>query len=103
VIDVAKFGASLNTGTSFWAEEGEEILSSGRRILNEAGLDGLYTDKLLMGHPSRIIAAEADEGQYPLILLGARGLSPLKQLILGSVSSDVVHQVSKAIVGIVYP
>ena len=51
----------------------------------------------------RVIAKEAEEGQYSLILMGARGLSPLKQLILGSVSKDVLYHVTQSIVGIVYP
>jgi nucleotide-binding universal stress UspA family protein len=49
-----------------------------------------------------VVAEEAEKGNYALILMGARGLSPLKQLILGSVSSDVLHRASKSIVGIVY-
>ncbi|MBM4275286.1 MAG: universal stress protein [Deltaproteobacteria bacterium] len=102
VIDFVKVGASLNTGTTLLIKEGEEILASGRQILKEGGLEGLGADKLLVGHPSRLIAEEAEEGHYALILMGARGLSPLKQLFLGSVSSDVLHRASRSIVGIVY-
>ena len=54
------------------------------------------------GKASRVIAGEAEEGHYTLILMGARGLSPLKQLILGSVSNDVLYRVSRSVVGIVY-
>jgi nucleotide-binding universal stress UspA family protein len=50
-----------------------------------------------------VIAEEAEHGHYVLILMGARGLSPLKQLILGSVSKDLLYRVSRSIVGIVYP
>jgi len=102
VVDFVKVGASLNTGTTQLVKEGEAVLASGRQILQEAGLKGPLADKLLVGHPSRIIAEEAEEGHYALILMGARGLSSLKQLLLGSVSSDVLYRASRAIVGIVY-
>jgi nucleotide-binding universal stress UspA family protein len=102
VVDFVKVGASLNAGTDYLVKEGEEILASGRRILEGSGLKGPFADKLLVGTPSRIIAEEVEEGHYALILMGARGLSALKQWLLGSVSSDVLHRVSHAIVGIVY-
>lgn len=103
VLDFVKVGASLNAEATILVKEGEEILATGRQILEAAGLKGAFSDKLLMGHPSRIITEEAEEGHYALVLMGARGVSPLKQLILGSVSGDVLHRVSRAVVGIVYP
>lgn len=102
VIDFVKVGASLNAGTTQLVKEGEAVLASGRQILQEAGLKGPLADKLIVGHPFRLIAEEAEEGHYALILMGARGLSPMKQLFLGSVSSEVLHRASRAIVGIVY-
>jgi nucleotide-binding universal stress UspA family protein len=63
----------------------------------------VVADKFLAGHPPQVIAEEAEEGHYALILMGAQGLSPLKQLILGSVSNDVLYHVSRSIAGIVYP
>jgi nucleotide-binding universal stress UspA family protein len=69
----------------------------------EAGFQGEVEDKLRVGEPSQIIAEEAEEGNYALILMGARGLSILKQLFLGSVSSDVLYRVSRPVIGIVYP
>jgi nucleotide-binding universal stress UspA family protein len=103
VIDFIYLGAAFVEGMAPLIEGGEKILAAGRRVLAEAGLQDMVMEKLLAGAPSRVIAAEAEEGQYTLILMGARGLSPLKQLILGSVSQDVLHRVSRAILGIVYP
>jgi nucleotide-binding universal stress UspA family protein len=103
VIDFIYLGAAFVEGMAPLIEGGEKILAAGHRILAEAGLQDMVMEKLLAGAPSRVIAAEAEEGQYTLILMGARGLSPLKQLILGSVSQDVLHHVSRAILGIVYP
>jgi nucleotide-binding universal stress UspA family protein len=102
VIDVVLLDLAFAEGTAPLIEEGEKILATGRRPLEEAGLGDLVTEKLPAGTPSRVIAAEAEEGQYALVLMGARGLSPLKQWFLGSVSGDVLHHVHRPVVGIVY-
>jgi nucleotide-binding universal stress UspA family protein len=102
VIDIAKVTASLGEASAL-VHEGEGIMADSRSILLAADFQGEVEDKLRVGDPPRIIAEEAEEGNYALILMGARGLSPLKQLILGSVSSDILHRVSRPVVGIVYP
>jgi len=103
VIDFVLLGTAYAEGTARLIEEREKILATSRRISEEAGLRDMVIEKLLAGAPSRVIAEEAEEGHYALILMGARGLSPLKQLILGSVSNDVLYRVSRSIAGIVYP
>ena len=103
VIDSGLLGSAYAEGTAPLIEEGEKIVATSRRVLEEAGLQDMVAEKLLAGQPARVIAEEAEKGHYSLILMGARGLSPLKQLILGSVSSDVLSDVSRLIVGIVYP
>lgn len=103
VIDFVLLDTAYAEGNDLLREEGEKILATSRRILEEAGLQDMVTEKFLAGHPQRVIAQEAAEGHYPLILMGARGLSPLKKFILGSVSNDVLYLVSRTIVGIVYP
>jgi nucleotide-binding universal stress UspA family protein len=103
VIDFVSLDTAYAEGSPLLIEEGETILAAGRRILEEAGLQDMVAEKFLAGHPPRVIAEAADEGHYTLILMGARGLSSLKRLVLGSVSSDVLYRVSRSIVGIVYP
>ena len=102
VIDFALLDTAYAEGNTLLVEEGEKILATSRRILEEAGLQGMVAEKFLAGHPPRVIAEEAEEGHYTLILMGARGLSSLKRLVLGSVSSEVLHGISRSIVGIVY-
>jgi len=101
VIDVAKLTASMVEASALM-HEGERILADSRHTLIEAGFQGMGEDKLQIGDPARVIAEEAEKGNYPLILMGARGLSSLKRLVLGSVSNEVLHRASKSIVGIVY-
>jgi len=103
VIDFVLLDTAYAEGTAPSIEEGEKILATSRRIFEEADLRDMVIEKLLAGAPSRVIAEEAEAGHYALILMGARGLSPLKQLILGSVSNDVLYHVSRSIAGIVYP
>lgn len=103
VIDSVLLGTAFPEGTAPLIEEGEKILATSHRLLEEAGLQDMVAEKLLAGQPARVIAEEAEEGQYSLILMGARGLSRLKQLILGSVSGDVMYRLSRPVIGIVYP
>ena len=102
VIDFALLDTAYADGNTLLGEEGEKILAASHRLLEEAGLQGMVDEKLLAGHPPRVIAGEAAEGHYTLILMGARGLSSWKRLLLGSVSSEVLHGISRSIVGIVY-
>ena len=83
-------------------EEGEKILTVARGILQEAGLEGFWDEKLVSGHPAQAIVQQAEEGKYPLIMMGSRGLSGLAKLLIGSVASSVVHTLSCAAVAVVY-
>jgi nucleotide-binding universal stress UspA family protein len=46
----------------------------------------------VLGHPSEEIIAAAGEAGVDLVVVGARGLGPVKRLTLGSVSERVLHQ-----------
>ncbi len=102
VIDTALLGVELQHGTPDLVEEGERILAGARGILEEADLAGCWEEKLLLGEPAPTIAQVAHEGGHRLIMMGSRGLSRFASLILGSVTSSVVHMVSRAAVAVVY-
>ncbi|AEB10365.1 universal stress protein [Desulfobacca acetoxidans] len=101
VMEIVQITASMNEANVL-VRDGEKILADSHAILLEAGFPGEVEERLQVGEPPRIIAEEAEEGSYALVLMGARGLSSLKQLILGSVSSGVLHRVSRSVIGIVY-
>ncbi|MEM3789229.1 MAG: universal stress protein, partial [Candidatus Bathyarchaeia archaeon] len=43
------------------------------------------------GHVVQEIVRAAEEGKFDLIVMGARGISRIKELILGSVSDGVIR------------
>ncbi len=70
-------------------EQGKKLLEEARRIAEEKGVN--VETKLRIGHPSNDIIEEAQEWKADLIILGAKGVSALHRLILGSVAEAVVH------------
>jgi len=68
--------------------EAWEVFDQPRRILKEAGVESLLL--LREGDPAEEIVRAAKEGEFDLIIVGHRGLSPVKAFLLGSVSNRVV-------------
>lgn len=68
--------------------EAWEVFAQPKAILAEAGLD--YHLLLAEGDPANEIIRAAQEHGYDLIVVGHRGLSPVKAFLLGSVSSRIV-------------
>ena len=73
----------------------------GKRILEEqakhASGSGAQVAKtyLKMGPPSLVIADLAEQIDADLIVVGSRGLGPVKRIVLGSVSEGVVHHATR--------
>ncbi|PJA78165.1 MAG: hypothetical protein CO149_05505 [Nitrospirae bacterium CG_4_9_14_3_um_filter_51_5] len=69
-------------------QEGEGILNEAQQYVpaNFAKVQRVHQ----IGHPVDVIIETARSAQSHLIVLGARGLGPLKELILGSVSHRVL-------------
>jgi nucleotide-binding universal stress UspA family protein len=70
----------------------ERMLSEALLESEKMSLAGKVTSKLLIGKPGDMILREAALGEFDLIIIGNRGLSGLKELVLGSVSHQVVDQ-----------
>lgn len=56
-----------------------------------------FTRVVRVGRPAEEIVAEAQEGEYDLIVMGARGRSAASSLLLGSVSHGVLNQSPAAV------
>lgn len=71
---------------------GANILANGKE---RAHAEGVQVKTLLKeGHTVEEILRTASEGKYDLIVIGARGLSTIKEILLGSVSHGVVMHAS---------
>lgn len=67
-----------------------EGLEKSQEILNKKGL--LYTTKILYSHDiAETICSYARENNFDQIVLGTRGLSNLKGIVMGSVSHRVLQ------------
>ena len=63
-------------------------LQEARSVLADRGFDGETIET--QGDPGTVIVDAAKDAD--LVVVGSRGLNPLQRLLLGSVSSKVVHR-----------
>jgi nucleotide-binding universal stress UspA family protein len=64
-------------------------LAEARQHLEGKGVEAVYVAGV--GHPADVIVEEAKETGADLIVVGTRGLNAAKRIVLGSVSTNVVH------------
>lgn len=74
-----------------YAEQGEKILKSELEMFED--YKGKVTTLLKFGESAKEIINTAEEGKYDLVVMGSRGLSTLSRMMLGSISSKVVHNI----------
>jgi nucleotide-binding universal stress UspA family protein len=78
-----------------YRKENQEILSKCSKIATEKGLS--IKTLLLQGNPASIILDYCKKENFDLVIMGSRGMGKFKQLILGSVSSKIVHHCQRAV------
>lgn len=74
----------------------EELKENGMKLLelcrNQAMEHGILVETLLkLGDYSQVIIDTANKNDYDLIMMGSRGMSVFKELLVGSVSFKVMH------------
>jgi nucleotide-binding universal stress UspA family protein len=72
-----------------YKKENQEILSKCSKIATEKGLS--IKTLLLQGNPASVILDYSKKEKFDLVIMGSRGMGKFKRLILGSVSSKIVH------------
>ena len=70
-------------------EEGMKALASAMQKLDAAGVP--YVHHISVGEPAEVIAQFASEKQCDEILMGTRGAGGAANLLLGSVTTKVIH------------
>lgn len=106
--------AGLPTGLEQWATEehvkesprwlyensvGQGILESARQRAKSKGFSRVE-EILGRGDPAREITACAQSSAVDAIVLGTRGLSGFKSVVLGSVAQKVLHRAGCAVVAV---
>jgi nucleotide-binding universal stress UspA family protein len=74
---------------------GQAVLDEAHQQLGETSFN--VSEELQEGPEAESIVAIAEKVQADLIVIGTRGLSPLKGLVLGSVSLKVIHYAACAV------
>lgn len=69
--------------------ESQKILDECSLIATKKGIT--LTTNLLEGNPASTILEFSQSEKYDVIIIGSRGMGKFKELILGSVSSKVIH------------
>lgn len=72
----------------YYEEEADKVFTSARKVLKRDNIT--VTEAYRIGAPDEMIAQEADKLPADLIVMGSRGLTALKGLIMGSVTTGVL-------------
>ena len=70
-------------------EAGKRILDEGKKRIKASGVE--VNTLLEEGHAVHEIIRAVKEGKFELIVMGARGLSHIRELLLGGVSDAIMH------------
>ncbi len=84
--------------------EGQKILKEAKELLLSLGISEKKLQTILVfGDPAEEIVRVAEEGSYNIIMMGRTGKSGLREIILGSVSSRVLHLATRPTVALISP
>jgi nucleotide-binding universal stress UspA family protein len=84
-------------------ERTEELAREGAQLANDAGLNAQPRMVSQERSIADAILAEADEVGASAIVMGSRGLTGVKSLLLGSVSHAVIQHADRAVVVVPSP
>ncbi len=74
-------------------EEAREIVSKGKEVLLKAGTEeSLIKTVVKTGSPPREVVREIEERDVDMVIIGRKGRSSLKDVVIGSVSAEVLYQ-----------
>jgi nucleotide-binding universal stress UspA family protein len=74
---------------------GNRILEDGEQRISAVGVE--VEKRLMEGHAVQEIVRAANEGNFDLIVIGATGISHIREMLLGSVTDGVIHHAHCAV------
>ena len=90
--DTSKHDVLRHADTPGMDIERKEKLRTAEKKAEEANVS--YQVTILRGNPSKTLVDYADEKQFDLVVIGTRGLNVLQEMVLGSVSHQVIQKAS---------
>jgi nucleotide-binding universal stress UspA family protein len=84
-------------------QRAEELVQEGAQLAEAAGLRAQTHVSAQQSTTARAILARAEEVAATAIVMGSRGLTGVKSLLLGSVSHDVIQHADRAVVVVPSP
>jgi nucleotide-binding universal stress UspA family protein len=76
-------------------KSGNKILQDGEQRISATGVQ--VEKKLVEGHTVQEIVRAANDGNFDLIVIGGRGVSHIREMLLGSVTDGVIHHAHCAV------
>jgi len=73
---------------------GWKIIEKAKKVAKDQGVDAGTESRTTYGNPAHEIIRTAEEGKFDLIVIGAKGHSLLRNLMIGSVTDAVVRNAS---------
>ena len=82
-------GAEVSMMIEATKKLGNKILDDGEQSVKTSGI---RIEKILVeGHAVEEIVKVANQGNFDLMVIGARGVSHMREMLLGSVTDGVIH------------
>lgn len=101
VINVALYMERLKKGIDP-EEEARKILDEAGRLFLNAGIgEALIATKIKMGNPIEEIIKDVEAEDYNFIIMGRKGRTSLKELILGGVSATILQRCGNPTIALV--
>ncbi|MBX3440136.1 MAG: universal stress protein [Planctomycetaceae bacterium] len=90
-----EFPASVGELLDEYHAHAQALLDADARLFE--GIDGEVTTKILTGHAAEALVQFAEQEHVDLTVIGARGSSPSKRFLLGSVSQKVAKHAPRSV------
>lgn len=84
-------GADLSKMAEATQQLGNKILEDGEQRIKATNVQ--VKKMLVEGHVVEEIVRVANQGNFDLIVIGARGISHMREMLLGSITDGVIHHV----------